>query len=115
MQQQGCIGAAAVEQEEHLWLHCQKQARITLKSASDPCAVSAVPVAVSHKHEFIHFQTHTCTTRLLFTLPPPPPTHTQVKPDAVSAGQTILLPSGTLSARDREILEGIGAVYRCVL
>lgn len=36
----------------------------------------------------------------------------EVKPDAVSAGQTILLPSGTLSARDREILEGIGAVYR---
>lgn len=39
--------------------------------------------------------------------------HTQVKPDKVAAGQTILLPSGTLSARDREILEGIGAVYRC--
>lgn len=35
-----------------------------------------------------------------------------VKPDAVAAGQTILLPAGTLSSRDREILEGIGAVYR---
>eukprot|EP00878_Enallax_costatus_P000647 GHUV01000753.1.p1 GENE.GHUV01000753.1~~GHUV01000753.1.p1 ORF type:complete len:214 (+),score=39.95 GHUV01000753.1:213-854(+) len=35
-----------------------------------------------------------------------------VKPDAVEAGQTILLPAGTLSHRDREILEGIGAVYR---
>jgi hypothetical protein len=36
----------------------------------------------------------------------------EVKPDAVAAGQTILLPAGTLSSRDREILEGIGAVYR---
>jgi LysM repeat protein len=36
----------------------------------------------------------------------------EVKPDAVSAGQTILLPSGSLSSRDKEILEGIGAVYR---
>eukprot|EP00775_Hariotina_reticulata_P004805 gene4804-5053_t len=35
-----------------------------------------------------------------------------VKPDAVGAGQTILLPAGTLSSRDREILEGIGSVYR---
>jgi LysM repeat protein len=36
----------------------------------------------------------------------------EVKPDAVQAGQTILLPAGTLSRRDREILEGIGQVYR---
>ncbi|KAF6263818.1 chitinase-related protein [Scenedesmus sp. NREL 46B-D3] len=35
-----------------------------------------------------------------------------VKPDVVTAGQTILLPAGTLSSRDREILGGIGAVYR---
>jgi hypothetical protein len=35
-----------------------------------------------------------------------------VQPDAVGAGQTILLPAGTLSSRDREILEGIGSVYR---
>eukprot|EP00882_Tetradesmus_deserticola_P001759 GHRQ01001889.1.p1 GENE.GHRQ01001889.1~~GHRQ01001889.1.p1 ORF type:complete len:214 (+),score=82.63 GHRQ01001889.1:584-1225(+) len=35
-----------------------------------------------------------------------------VKPDVVAAGQTILLPAGTLSSRDREILGGIGTVYR---
>lgn len=35
-----------------------------------------------------------------------------IKPDAVEPGQTILLPAGTLSRRDREILEGIGQVYR---
>jgi hypothetical protein len=36
-----------------------------------------------------------------------------VKRAGVKAGQTILLPAGTLSVRDREILEGIGSVYRC--
>jgi hypothetical protein len=36
----------------------------------------------------------------------------EIKPDAVAAGQTILLPAGQLSSRDREILEGIGHVYR---
>lgn len=35
-----------------------------------------------------------------------------VKRAGVKAGQTILLPAGTLSVRDREILEGIGSVYR---
>lgn len=29
-------------------------------------------------------------------------------PDALTEGQTLLLPSGRLSARDKEILEGIG-------
>ncbi len=32
--------------------------------------------------------------------------------DKVADGQTILLPANRLSARDREILEGIGAGYR---
>lgn len=35
-----------------------------------------------------------------------------INPDRVGEGQTILLPGGSLSARDKEILEGIGAVYR---
>ncbi|KAF8059666.1 hypothetical protein HT031_005074 [Scenedesmus sp. PABB004] len=35
-----------------------------------------------------------------------------VRPDAVAVGQTILLPAGTLSSRDREIMAGIGPVYR---
>lgn len=32
--------------------------------------------------------------------------------DKVKEGQTILLPAGGLSSRDKEILEGIGSVYR---
>eukprot|EP00879_Flechtneria_rotunda_P001836 GHRR01002002.1.p1 GENE.GHRR01002002.1~~GHRR01002002.1.p1 ORF type:complete len:211 (+),score=42.98 GHRR01002002.1:138-770(+) len=36
----------------------------------------------------------------------------ELKPSAVKPGKTILLPAGTLSRRDREILEGIGRVYR---
>eukprot|EP00877_Chromochloris_zofingiensis_P010630 jgi/Chrzof1/5820/Cz16g17030.t1 len=35
-----------------------------------------------------------------------------IKPDKITAGQTILVPSGSLSSRDKEILEGIGQVYR---
>ncbi|KAI8471125.1 MAG: chitinase-related protein [Monoraphidium minutum] len=35
-----------------------------------------------------------------------------VNPDKVKDGQTILLPASGLSARDKEILEGIGSVYR---
>jgi len=35
-----------------------------------------------------------------------------VNPDAVVEGKTILLPSGTLSSRDKEILDGIGTGYR---
>ena len=31
-----------------------------------------------------------------------------VKPDALEEGQTIILPAGKLSVRDREILAGIG-------
>ncbi|GBF94956.1 hypothetical protein Rsub_07457 [Raphidocelis subcapitata] len=33
-------------------------------------------------------------------------------PDKVKEGQTILLPASGLSSRDKEILEGIGSVYR---
>jgi hypothetical protein len=36
-----------------------------------------------------------------------------VNPDRVREGLTILLPASGLSARDKEILEGIGSVYRC--
>jgi hypothetical protein len=35
-----------------------------------------------------------------------------IDPDKVKEGQTILLPAGKLSSRDKEILEGIGHVYR---
>lgn len=35
-----------------------------------------------------------------------------LNPDKVSEGQTILLPASGLSSRDKEILEGIGSVYR---
>lgn len=35
-----------------------------------------------------------------------------VKVDAVKEGDTILLPAGSLSSRDKEILGGIGASYR---
>ena len=35
-----------------------------------------------------------------------------INPDSVTEGQTILLPAGNLSSRDKEILEGIGTVYR---
>lgn len=35
-----------------------------------------------------------------------------IDPDKVKEGQTILLPAGKLSSRDKEILEGIGNVYR---
>lgn len=35
-----------------------------------------------------------------------------IDPDSVEEGQTILLPAGNLSSRDKEILEGIGTVYR---
>lgn len=35
-----------------------------------------------------------------------------VDPDHLAEGQTILLPSGKLSSRDKEILDGIGTAYR---
>jgi hypothetical protein len=35
-----------------------------------------------------------------------------VRPEDAKEGQTILLPSGSLSVRDKEILDGIGSVYR---
>lgn len=35
-----------------------------------------------------------------------------VDPDKATEGQTILLPSGKLSARDKEILDGIDTAYR---
>ena len=35
-----------------------------------------------------------------------------VNPDTVGEGRTILLPASQLSARDREILNGIGTGYR---
>lgn len=35
-----------------------------------------------------------------------------INPDEIAAGLTILLPAGKLSARDKEILDGIGTTYR---
>ena len=63
--------------------------------------------SLTHTHTHTHMRTHTdITVDQLMCINP------DASGQSVGEGQTILLPASKLSARDKEILEGIDSGYR---